>query len=384
MAPVLWISIAWFGLVAWLILRAVRQRGFLRPLAIVSRPAREHAPRVTVIVPARDEESNIGPCLHSLIMQDYPAEQLEMLVVDDESADATFAVASAVAKTDARVRVLRGPPLPPHWLGKSHVCSIGAAAASADAQWLCFLDADVRAKPALIASAVAAAAAAEIDLLSLAPHQELKTFAERLILPCGLCLLAFFQDLRRVQARHGNDATATGQFMLVRRSRYEAVGGHAAVRAAICEDVALARRIKQAGGHVVLLDGTRVVSTRMYTGWGTLWPGFAKNLVDMLGGSSSTLRVAAIAVVLAWAAWLVPLMAADSCSRGTGCIALAPALAGSGAAFGLHVAGALYFDVPFWYGLLFPLGYTAGALMAIDSVWRRWRGMVTWKGRVCS
>src|SRR5207342_2438211 len=95
------------------------------------------------------------------------------------------------------------------------------------AEWLCFIDADVRSKPALLSSAMRAAQIKHLDLLSLAPRQELHTFAERLILPCGLILLSFIQDLRQAQARSGGGVTATGQFMLVRRDAYEAVGGHA-------------------------------------------------------------------------------------------------------------------------------------------------------------
>jgi chlorobactene glucosyltransferase len=114
-----------------------------------------------------------------------------------------------------------------------------------------------------------------------------------------------------------------------------------------------------------------------------LWIGISKNLVDMLGGPRSTLAIAAAATVLAWSAWLIPAVDALSCTRGVpySCLALLPAAIGSAAIFGLHIAGTSYFNIPVWYGLLFPLGYTAGAFMAIDSVRRRWRRRVSWKGR---
>ena len=279
--------------------------------------------------------------------------------------------------------MLSSPPLPPHWIGKSHACWIGARAAQADSDWLCFLDADVRVEPSLLASAVASAVRERLDLLSLMPRQELGSFAERLVVPCGLYALAFSQDLRRRQADAGEDVCATGQFMLVRRSVYDATGGHAAIRGAICEDVALAGLVKRAGGRVALHDGSRLVHARMYTGWRTLWPGFAKNLVDMLGGPRATVVTAFAGVVLAWSALVMPLADASGCAQGTAqaCFALMPALAGSAAAFGLHLAGTFHFGTPLWYGFLFPLGYTVGALMAIDSVRRRWRGGVSWKGR---
>jgi hypothetical protein len=113
---------------------------------------------------------------------------------------------------------------------------------------------------------VATAACQSLDLLSIMPRQQLVSFAERLVMPCGFYLLAFCQDLRGLQAPDGADTTATGQFMLIRRSIYEAVGGHAAVHDIICEDLALARRIKQRKGQVALRDGKELITTRMYTG----------------------------------------------------------------------------------------------------------------------
>jgi len=376
------LSSIWLAVVIWLVARAFQQRGLLQSLKPAEPPPAAGAPKVAVIVPARDEAANIDRCLRSLVAQTYPARYLRIIVIDDHSRDGTFAIASALAQTCPQLTVLRSPPLPPRWVGKSHACWIGARAVEST-DWLCFVDADVWAEPALIASAVAAANAEALDLLSLAPRQELQSFAERLVMPCGLYLLAFCQDLRTVQARNSSEVTATGQFMLVRRAYYETIGGHAAVRAAICEDLMLARLLKRSGGHAILQDGRRLLSTRMYRGWATLWIGIAKNLSEMLGGPPRTIAIAAAAVALAWAAWLIPLRDALACAQGSsvGCVGLIPAALGSAAAFGLHIAGASYFGIPPWYGLLFPLGYSAGALIAIDSVRRRLSGRVSWKGR---
>ncbi len=373
-------SCIWAAVVGALIVRAAGQRRLLPLIEPVSPP--KVAPNVTVIVPARDEEANIARCLHSLVAQDYPSERLHILVVDDQSADSTFAIAISLADRHRQLRVLKSPPLPPRWIGKSHACWIGSRAAPADSQWLCFLDADMRAEPGLLGAAVACADRENLDLLSLAPRHELKSFAERLVLPCGLYFLSFCQDLKRLQADDCADTTVTGQFMLVRRSAYERIGGHAAISAAICEDVALARLLKR-NGRVLLGDGKRLLATRMYTGWRSLWPGLAKNLVEMLGGPRATLNAALLAVALAWAAWLLPLADAFGCARQVpgSCVALVPALLGSGAALGLHIGGAVYFRIPLWYAFLFPLGYTAGAAMAIDSIGRRLRRKVVWKGR---
>jgi len=305
------------------------------------------------------------------------------VVVDDDSRDDTATIVAAMVASDSRIKLLSAPPLPPGWKGKAHACWYAVQEVPADTEWLCFLDADVRAHPLALASAVQLAQAGALDLLSLAPRHELGSLAERLIIPCGLYILGFSMDQARIQAPESEEALCTGQFMLVRRHAYEQVGGYARVRESICEDLDFARLLKRGGLKVRLEDGSAVLVTRMYTGWSTLWPGFAKNVVDMLGGPARTLLIAASAVVLSWCAVILPLAAAAACSGGAhgGCVALLPALLGSAAAFGLHLAGALHFGIPWWYGLAFPLGYTAGALIAVDSVRRRLVHRVEWKGR---
>ncbi len=380
-------SSMWVAVVMTLIWRAARQRTMLPPLASAPPPPAGVAPMVAVIVPARDEADNIGPCLTTLLAQDYPPERCAILAVDDQSADGTADIVAALRRNHPRLRLLRSPPLPHGWTGKSHACWLGVRAVAPPVEWLCFIDADMRAGRSLLASAVSAAQAEGLDLLSLAPRHELVSLAERLVIPCGLFLLAFLQDLGSLQAPDSRDVSATGQFMLIRAGAYDEIGGHASVRAAICEDLELARRCKRSGGRVLIKDGSSMLSGRMYTGWRTLWPGFAKNVVDLLGGTHATAITALAAVVLAWAAPIVPALAALEYVLHPGIwtlVSLVCALAASAAIVALHVAGAIHFAIPFWYGLAFPLGYTAGALIAADSIRRRRRARVTWKGRVYS
>jgi chlorobactene glucosyltransferase len=378
------LSSLWLAIVIWLIARAVRQRNVLAAVPVSARDPEGTLPKVAVIVPARDEAANIGPCIESLSAQHYPRDRLALIVVDDDSSDETPAIVAALAKQDRRIVLRHASPLPPGWKGKVHACCTGVTAVPDDVQWLCFLDADMRASPRAIASAVAAASDRKLDLLTLAPRHELGSFAERLMLPCGLYLLGFYQDLERVQAADSDEVVATGQFMLLRREGYEAVGGHAPVRDAICEDVELALLMKRRGYRVLLMDGNLLLSTRMYTGWATLWPGFAKNLTQLLGGPVRTLLAAPLITALAWVAVWLPLQDLAAVLQGARGASLALALAalGSAAMVGLHVGGAVHFRIPWWYGLLFPLGYTAGAFMALDSVRWRMTRRVHWKGRV--
>ena len=376
------LSFGWMALVFWLILRAYGQRGLLPVLQPAATAIRD-PPNISVIVPARNEAHNLPHCLDSLLHQDYPQERLNIIVVDDNSTDATLAVGHRYADESRNLAVIECPPLPPRWCGKPHACWIGAKMSRAEDEWLCFIDADVQAECALISSAVAAARSQELALLSLAPRQRLGSFAERLIIPCGLFLMAFSQDLETVQSPKSDQVTACGQFMLVRRQAYRSSGGHAAVHHAICEDIELARLIKQAGGRVVLQDGKSLLAARMYTGWKSLWTGLSKNLVEMLGGHAATVITVLLVLLASLATVLLPTIDGIRCARGVSpdCVALVPALAGTAAAAGLHIAGALYFRTPFWYGLMFPLGYALGACLAVESLRRHWRGKIIWKDR---
>jgi chlorobactene glucosyltransferase len=221
---VLIVSCAWPAIAAWLIPRAFTQRKLLQVLEIASPPPAKAAPNTVVIIPCRDEEANIGLCLCSLLKQNYPAERFALLVVDDHSTDATASIAKALAQNHSCISGLRSAPLPQHWTGKSHACWIGALAARPGAEWLCFFDAEMQAGPDLLASSAASVQSEQLDLLLLAPRQELGSFAERPIIPCGLYFLAFRQDLRKLQSTEQDDVTVTGQFVLVRRSAYVRVG----------------------------------------------------------------------------------------------------------------------------------------------------------------
>jgi len=370
--------------VCLLIARALRQRGLLREVATAAPNRGGDLPNVAVIIPARNEADNIAACLQSLVAQTYPGDRLSIFAVDDSSFDGTPAIIAGFAEKFPHLSFLRSPVLEPGWTGKCQACWVGSRAVPAATEWLCFIDADMRAEPLLLASAVEAATAEGLDLLSLAPRHRLLSFAERLMIPCGHYVLAFRQNLLRLQARHGTDATVTGQFILVRRAVYEKVGGHAAVRGTISEDVALGCLLKRNGFVVLLMDGTRLISTRMYTGWNALRLGFGKNLIDMLEGPVSTLATATAAILLAWAAILLPIIDLIRCNAGSSgaCLGSFLAIPASAASIGLHVAGALYFQIPLWYGLLFPLGYSVGAIIAVDSVRMRVTGRTRWKDRI--
>ena len=216
-------------------------------------------------------------------------------------------------------------------MGKPHACWRGAV--SSRGEWLCFIDADVRAAPDLIAAAVQTAQTHGIDMLSLHPFQELGSFWERLIVPPAALMIACATNLRQVDDPGSSEVTANGQFILIRRDVYFAVGGHAAVRDAICEDKALAGRVKRGGWRFRVLGAEHLARTRMYTGLASLWEGFSKNAIEIMGDAAGTIAAALGGVIVAWGVPAIP---------------IALGLAGPGPALGGELARAR--SRPRWLG----------------------------------
>jgi glycosyltransferase involved in cell wall biosynthesis len=223
---------------------------------------------VSVIVPARNEEACLGNCLRSLLGQAGPS--YEVVVVDDGSTDRTRVIAE-----EFPVTVIEAGPLPESWSGKCNACWSGAKAA--EAKWLLFTDADTTHATDSIAQGLGEAKGTGAALLSYSPKQEVRGFAQRALMPVIFAELATTFRPREVSDPNSPAAAANGQYLLIRRDAYDAVGGHAAVAQAILEDVELARRVKRAG-YRLQFRLSDAVSARMYRSFGQMWEGWTKNL----------------------------------------------------------------------------------------------------------
>jgi chlorobactene glucosyltransferase len=380
---ILSIGLAWAFLVAILLVRAIRQ---FQAYEVLTPSDLEEGtePFLTAIVPARDEAANIGPCVGGLLQQAYPAGRMEIIVVDDNSTDGTSGIVLRLARNHPGLRIIPAGPLPEGWSGKPHAC--WQAARTSEGEWLCFLDADTVAAPALIPSAVTFAENKGIDMLSLEPFQILGSFWERLILPSGLFMIAFFAPgIASINNPKVDTAAANGQFILIRRRVYEAVDGHRAVGGEIAEDGALATLVKKAGYRTCLMGGKDLIRVRMFTSLAEIWEGLSKNALDVVKGSRAAVFTAIGGLLVGWLAPLVLLGVWLTYSGGqeeVSSTGFALAILGSLALFCTHIAGTRYFRISWWYGLLFPLGYTMVAAIVFNSVRSRAMGDVRWKGRV--
>jgi glycosyltransferase involved in cell wall biosynthesis len=258
-------------------------------------PARDTATRqaaVSVIIPARNEEACLGACLESLVMQSGVA--FEIIVVDDHSADRTREIAASFSSSSdpCRVRIVDAAPLPAGWSGKNNAVSAGSRAAQGD--WLLFTDADTVHLPGSLAHSLEEAQRRGAAMLSYSPQQVVKGFWEKAAMPVIFAELAATFRPSQVSDSNSAAAAANGQYILITREAYHAVGGHTAIAGDLVEDVALARRVKRSGRKVFFRFGGDAVRTRMYRSFAQLREGWTKNLALLF---PSPLRLAGLRAI---------------------------------------------------------------------------------------
>jgi cellulose synthase/poly-beta-1,6-N-acetylglucosamine synthase-like glycosyltransferase len=340
-------------------------------------------PLVSVCVPARNEEANLGACVGTLLAGTY--RDIEVLVYNDQSIDRTGEVLAQLCAQDARVRAVPTAALPPGWNGKQFGCDTMGRAARGE--WVLFTDADVRFTPGAVGAAVSVARRMNVALLSTFPRQVTGTLAERLVVPMIFFILMSYLPFARMRRTLDPAASAAcGQFILCRREAYLKCGGHGALRESMHDGVKLPRAMRRAGERTDLFDGTGLCHVRMYVGLGQVWRGFAKNAFEGLGSVGLLVFVTvvhALAQVLPWVMLGVwGAMLALGQVQWTD-VRLGVALAGAGvlvavvqrcllaARFGQHPVGVL----------LHPVGVALMTAIQWWSLWLHLTGRRVWRGR---
>lgn len=235
---------------------------------------------ISAVIPARNEEASIARAVESVAAQ---PEIGEVIVVDDQSTDRTAEILRELARQIPKLKVLQAGELPRGWTGKNYAASIGAS--TAQGEWLLFTDADTYHFPGSARRVLSDAVDHNAVLVSYSPEQEMESFWERALIPVVYWRLAKKYPYQDVNDGESPNAAANGQYLLVRRDIYRAIGGHGAVASEILEDVALARRMKQAENRIYFATGQGIVRTRMYRSFRAMWEGWSKNLQLLMGGS---------------------------------------------------------------------------------------------------
>lgn len=359
-------------------------------------------PRVSVLVPARNEAATIGACLTSLLQQRYP--HVEVLILDDGSADGTGEEIDALQVCFPQLRVLhRSDEPPPGWTGKNYACA--QLAAHASGEWMLFTDADTLHTPGSIEQGIAQALALDATLLSAFPAQRAVTCSERLLVSFVLDFLPLVAvDLQGLLSRSGRNiktrVVANGQYLLVRAEAYRAVGGHASIPGMLIDDFALARRLRDHGYQVAMVDGTPLLSCRMYSSVAEVWQGFSKNLLGALTATSGIpMRLPATSVVKRVASRSSAALAAAAFAWGYACLFVSPVLdllvnllRGRLKVLAcVEVCWLLLLRAAVVWRLRRPVGEIVSTPLAawtvialgMTTLFRRWRGQrVAWKGRL--
>ncbi len=340
---------------------------FLRRRSI--RAEQELPSSISILIPARNEERNIGILLEHLRAQEV--RDFSVVVLDDGSDDDTAEIVRRHAREDARIRLIDGEPLPAGWTGKNWACHQLSLAANGDI--LLFVDADVRPSPHAVADTLGAFTTHEADAVSAFPQQILHGAAARLIVPIMDLILYGFLPLPLVhRTRTPSLAAANGQWIAFRREAYDRIGGHAGVRAEIVEDIALARRVKRHGGTMLLTAGAGSVACRMYEGFAEVREGFSKNFFAAFGFNPYAFSAALLFML---AVFVLPYAMLFT----TWWQAALPAVA-------LNLFFRLLLSWRAGHGvlsaLLHPIGVLGAVFIGIEGMLHRYRrGAVRWKDR---
>jgi len=336
--------------------------------ALVRRPRRGatvDSDRVSILLPVRNEAARVEPCLRSLLAQrDLPA--YEVLVYDDESTDGTADVVRRVA--NEAVRLVPSSSLPDGWLGKPHACAQLAKAASGSV--LVFVDADVTLAPDAVAGAVGLLRETGLAYVSPYPCQVAVSWLERLVQPLLPWSWLTFLPLRLAEgSSRPSLAAANGQFTVIDSAAYQRAGGHGAVRDAVVEDMALARRLTAVGARGVFVDGHELARCRMYDGARALVDGYAKSAWIAFGSPASAVAVAALSLVVFVVPWLL--------------LAVTPWAAPAAVAgpAGRLVTALRSGNRPLLDAVAHPLSVLAFVALVAVSIARHRRGRLSWKDR---
>src|SRR5215213_3738646 len=349
-------------------------------------PPPTEAPLISVCVPARNEARNIRACVEAILAQDYP--NVEVIVLEDRSTDGTPEILRQLSAQSDKLKVIRGSDLPKGWAGKPH--ALFQASAIAGGTWLCFVDADTFLSPAALSSCYAKAIETNADMFTIMTLQVLGSFWEKAVMPIVMTALSVGFSPRRVNDPNSKDAIANGQFILIKRSVYDSIGGHESVKDQIVEDKAISEQVKWSGHRLIVANGYPVARTRMYTSLPEMWEGWTKNIYLGLSDQPSLMMLGVFGAFILMVAALVlplwPLLGLLWYSRGGSWLALtviAESLVLWAIVIQARARVATGMGISPGYALTLPLGAAVFAAMMFSSTWKVLSGQgVTWKGRI--
>ncbi len=363
-------------------------------------------PRISILIPVRNEEKNIEHCLDSLMIQDYP--DLEIIVLDDNSTDNTGAILQKYHTIDLNehkiddkklhsLTVLQGEKLPSGWVGKNWACHQLAQRATGDI--ILFVDADTILNKQAVSTAAGRMIEHNLDLVSFMPWQKMVTWAERLVVPVIMWSVMLFMPLvLAYRLKASFLAMGVGQFIMFNHKTYQTLGGHKTIKNNVVDDIAMVRLFKQNQARWAIFNGTRLLWCRMYSNFAQIWEGFTKNLFGFFG-------YLLLPYLFIWV-WLIivflsPLIVIIIALGGSISSALAGNIGDSAiltigfisgeviikATFAIFLSIIIWsmvnltFHIPYRMTFCYPFSIFLVSLIAFNSAIQYFRGGITWKGR---
>jgi len=342
------------------------------PTPSVTAEAAAPTVRITAIVPARDEQESIETCVRSLACQ---TEIAEIFVVNDQSTDGTAEVVRRLTREIEKLQLVETKELPSGWVGKNHAVWEGAKHASS--KWLLFTDADAELQSGAAARALNIAQEKGATLVSFSPEQVTETWREKALIPFVYCRLAKYFSYDAVNDPSSGAAAANGQFLMIRRDAYDAIGGHAGIAGEVLEDVALAKRAKAAGYAIWFGPGKGLVKVRMYRSFAAMWQGWKKNLYLLIGGTRAAVYRELFSVV----PWIPVALLVVGLRVPIALVAALGLLLARHAAYGMALSRNQFRGIYILY-------YVPAVVLYAGVLWASYRahaeGVVEWKGRQVS
>ncbi|AGA25421.1 glycosyltransferase [Singulisphaera acidiphila] len=333
-----------------------------------------HEAKLSVILPARNEEEDIASAVQSVLNQ--VGVDIEVVVVNDHSSDRTGAIVDSLATTDTRLKIMHNPALPPGWLGKSNAMQQAAALASGD--YLVFTDADVLHDPRSMATALAEMERSRLDFFSLFPRIHCLSVWENVLAPVFVGGMVQYATTG-IEVGNSRDAVAAGAFMMVRSEAFRAVGGFESIRGEMFDDVSLARLLKASGYRLGFRAAPQLLQVRLFKGNRHAFWGMTKNILEVLGGR---LWLAPFVMLLPVFVFWTPLVAgAVGVIQGNGLL-VAVAVATYLVQYSLLWLGRSLFSFHPAKVLFFPLVAIVVASCLIRALYyQTFKGAVRWRGR---
>src|SRR3989344_594066 len=336
-------------------------------------PKPKRYPKISIIVPARNEENNIEGCVRSLLQQDYP--DFEVLVLNDHSTDRTGEILKQIK--DRRLKIFSGRPLPEDWLGKHWACH--QLAEKAKGELILFTDADTVHQPTTLSSAVSAMLHDQADFATALPKEKTASWSEYLSIPIIPWSLLTFMPLAIAKRTKRPSLSATiGQFMLFKRTAYNKIGGYSSIRYNVLDDVTFGRKIRSFGLKWRMYDGSKLITCRMYTSFKQVLEGFVKFSFPIFKNNLIYFFFVWLFMAAVFSfPWMILLFWSVGIKFGYLWLAVASILS----VLITWIIAAFRFRYPWWIPLIYPVILAMVCYIVFMSMIYTYLGKVRWKGR---